>query len=71
MFNFAAEPGRDWIGANPTRGIKFMPQDERAKYVPPKQDVLRVILAADPDTQDYLWTLALTMGRMGEVNALT
>ena len=45
--------------------------DKQIKYVPPKEDVLRVILAADPDTQDYLWTIALTMGRMSEINRLT
>jgi integrase len=33
--------------------------------------VLRVILAADPNAQDYLWTIALTMGRMSEINRLT
>ncbi len=39
--------------------------------MPPAEDVLRVILAADPDKQDYLWTIGLTMGRMSEVNRLT
>ncbi len=43
----------------------------RIKYVPPKEDILRVMLAAKPDVQDYLWTIALTMGRMSEVNRLT
>ena len=28
-------------------------------------------LAADQETQDYLWTMALTMGRMSEINRLT
>ena len=64
-------PDRNWIDSNPTRGIQFFPVDKRIKYVPPKEDVLRVILAADPDTQDYLWTIALTMGRMSEINRLT
>ncbi|MDZ7598554.1 MAG: tyrosine-type recombinase/integrase [Desulfobacterales bacterium] len=54
-----------------TRGIEFFPVEKRIKYVPTKKDVLKVILAADLDTQDYLWTIALTMGRMGEINRLT
>ena len=29
-----------------------------------------MILAADPDTQEYLWTIALTLARVSEVNAL-
>jgi len=70
-FNFAMHPTRDWITHNPTRGIDFFPVERKIKYVPPKEDVLRVILAADPGTQDYLWTIALTMGRMSEINRLT
>jgi len=71
VFNYAMHPTRNWIVSNPTRGIQFFPVDKRIKYVPPREDVLRVILAADPDTQDYLWTMALTMGRMSEINCLT
>lgn len=29
------------------------------------------MLAAESDVQDYLWAIALTMGRMSEVNRLT
>ena len=32
---------------------------------------MSVIAAADPDTQDYLWAIKETMGRMGEINRLT
>ena len=64
-------PTRIWMDHNPTRGIDFFPVEKRVKYVPPKEDVLRVILAADPDAQDYLWTIAFTMGRMSEINRLT
>ena len=70
LFNWGLDPGRELISNNPTKGIKFMPEEERTRYVPPKQDVLRVIMAADPETQDYLWTIALTMGRVGEINRL-
>lgn len=63
-------PTRNWIEHNPTRGIDFFPVEKRIKYLPPKEDVLRVILAADSDTQDYLWTISLTMGRMSEINRL-
>jgi len=71
LFNFGMRPQRGWVSVNPTQGIEFLPVEKRTKYVPPKEDILRVILVADPDTQDYLWTLALTMGRMGEINRLT
>lgn len=69
LFNFGVSRG--WIKENPTKGIPFFPVEKRVKYVPPKEDVLRVISVADPDTQDYLWTIKETMGRMGEINRLT
>lgn len=71
LFNFGMHPARGWIEKNPTHGIAFFPVEKRIKYVPPKEDVLRVILAADPKTQDYLWAIALTMARMSEINRLT
>ena len=71
LFNFAMHPSRNWLDHNPTRGIDFFPVEKKIKYVPPKEDVLRVILAADSDTRDYLWAISLTMGRMSEINRLT
>ena len=70
LFNFAMHSTRNWISHNPTRGIDFFPVEKKIKYVPPKEDVLRVILAADPNTHDYLWAIALTLGRMSEINRL-
>ncbi len=64
-------PARGWIKKNPTHGIAFFPVEKKLKYVPPKEDVIGVIMAADPETQDYLWTISLTMGRMSEINRLT
>jgi len=68
VFNFGI--GRKWIANNPTQGISFFPLEKKVKYVPPKEDVLRVIMAADPDTQDYLYTIRETLGRMSEINRL-
>jgi len=69
LFNFGIS--REWIVENPTRGIPFFPVEKRVKYVPSKEDVLRVIAQADPNTQDYLWVIKETMGRCGEINRLT
>jgi integrase len=38
--------------------------------VPSGEDIDKVIAMADPDTQDYLWVIRETMGRMGEINRL-
>jgi len=69
LFNFGIRRG--WIKNNPTRNISFLPVEKRIKYVPPKEDVLKVIMAADPETQDYLWAIKESMGRMSEINRLT
>ncbi len=52
VFNFGIKRG--WITANPTQGIEFLPVDKKLKYVPSKEDVLKVLMAADADTMDYL-----------------
>jgi hypothetical protein len=31
-----------------------MPVERKLKYVPPIEDVVKVLLAADPDSQNYL-----------------
>ena len=69
FFNFGIQ--KRWITTNPTEEIAFFPLKKALKYVPAKEDVLSVIMAAEPDVQDYLWTLKETMGRMGEINKLT
>jgi len=68
LFNFGKS--REWILENPTRNIPFFPVEKKVKYVPSEGDVLRVIAGANPETQDYLWTIKETMGRMGEINRL-
>ncbi len=68
-FNFGRS--RQWVKMNPTDGINFIPVEKRVRYVPSPEDVARVILAADEETQDYLWTLRETMARISEVNRLT
>ncbi len=68
-FNFGVK--KSLITLNPTDGIEFFPIDKRKKYVPPKEDILKVIAAGDPEAQQYLWTIILTAGRVGEINNLT
>lgn len=61
---------KHWIEENPAKEVDFLPVKNRKKDIPSKEDLLKLILAADPDTQDYLWTIALTLGRVGEINRL-
>ena len=70
VFNFGI--GKKLIRENPTVGIDFFPDKGRKKkkMLPTREDLLKVISVADPDTQDYLWVLALTGARVGEVNQI-
>jgi len=61
----------DYSTCNPTQGIDFFPVEVKAKYIPPAEDIDRVISFATPDTQDYLWTIRDTLARVSEVNRLT
>ncbi|WP_145980998.1 tyrosine-type recombinase/integrase, partial [Desulfamplus magnetovallimortis] len=70
LFNFGVKAPRCLISNNPTVGMEFFPVDKNEKYVPSKEDVLKVINEADFSTQDYLWTIVYTMGRMSEINRL-
>jgi integrase len=67
-FNF----GIKWyyLSVNPTARMVFMPTEKRIKYVPSKEDIEKVLIAADADTRDYLYTIKETMGRMSEINQL-
>ena len=68
-FNFGLKKGL--VSGNPTMGLDFLPVEKRIKYVPPPQDIVKVIAAADPNTQDYLWAIRDTMARISEINRLT
>ncbi len=68
-FNFGKK--KRWTTYNPTDGIDFLPVVKKPKYVPPPGDIAKVIAIADRDTQDYLYTIHDTLGRMSEINRLT
>lgn len=67
-FNFGKK--RNLVLDNPLDGIEFLPVEKHVKYVPSAEDIDKVIAAADPDTQDYLWAIRETMARMSEINRL-
>jgi integrase len=69
LFNYGLK--RKLINESPFIGIDFFPIEKKKKYIPSKEDVFKVISAADPDTQQYLWTILLTAGRINEINQMT
>jgi integrase len=62
---------RKLVSDDPTAGISFFPVEKRIKYIPPTDDIDKVISCAAPDVQDYLWTIRDTMARVDEINRLT
>jgi len=58
------------VETNPADGLEFLPVEKKVKYVPPHEDIDKVIAMADPDTQDYLWAIRDTMARVSEINRL-
>jgi integrase len=67
-FNWGIE--EELIAANPVKGIKFFPEGSNPKYLPPADDIDKVISVASKDQRDYLLTLRETMGRSIEINRL-
>lgn len=68
VFNFGIN--QKLATSNPSDGIKFFPVEKKIKDVPSIEDIDKVISVADKDTQDYLWTIRETMGRVSEINRL-
>ena len=67
-FNFAKK--KRLIDKNPLDGIEFFSENKTKRYVPPSEDINKVIDFADPDTQDYLWIIRDTLARVSEINHL-
>ena len=67
-FNFGKR--KKFITDNPVDGIEFLPEEKKVKYVPSSEDIDKVIEIADQDSQDYLWCIRETMGRMSEINRM-
>ena len=67
-FNFAIK--KKMLLQNPTEDLSFLPVEKRIKYIPPLEDIDKVISIASKDVQDYLWTIRETMGRVSEINRL-
>jgi integrase len=69
LFNYGKK--KRLLGFNPLDGVDFLPVEKRVKYVPPVEDIDKVIDQASSDVQDYLWAIRETMARVSEINRLT
>ena len=49
---------------------RFFPVEKKVRYVPPVEDIDKVLTVPNPDTRDCLRTIKDTMGRLNEINSL-
>ena len=52
---------------NPCINIQKYPEEPKVKYVPPEEDIKKVIMAADPDDMDLIQIIYYTAGRISEI----
>ena len=57
----------DLVDKNPCKTIEPFPEQKAAKYVPPAEDIDRVLMVADQEEMDLLVCLYHTGGRIGEI----
>jgi integrase len=71
LFNFAINH-LEIINYNPVRKLEVMPHTPEKKHMPTEEEVLRLIVAADPETERPLIQVCLhTLGRIDEILRLT
>jgi len=56
---------------NPSLGLERFPEDPSVRYIPPVEDIDKVLMVADREEMDLLMVLYHTLGRIGEVLRLT
>lgn len=69
LFNWGMAQGL--VDSNPCAGIEPFPEDTPPRYVPPLEDIDRVILAAQGQDRDMVVVTHETAGRLGEILRMT
>jgi integrase len=71
MWNWHIENESLPLGANPWVRVEPMPEEDAVKLVPTREQVLKILMAADRDERDYLTFLIQSAARPGEIMRLT
>jgi len=69
VFSLAVKSGK--LSRNPCAGISFLPVERKAKIIPERDQVARVLLLANPMDRAYLTIVRFTAARINEINRLT
>jgi integrase len=68
LFNFGIE--MELLSDNPAQRIKYYPVHRQKKYIPPDEDVRKVLEMANNEQRMYLLVIINTLARVSEVNNL-
>lgn len=68
LFNHGLE--RNMISENPGGKIKFFAVEKKKKYIPPAEDVEKVLAVATPNQRRYLLAIINSLARVREINNL-
>jgi integrase len=68
LFNHGIE--RDLLSDNPAQKIKYFPVDKKKKYIPPLEDVNKVLAILLPKQKAYIAAIISTLARINEINKL-
>jgi integrase len=61
---------REMLSDNPAGRIKFYSVSKSKKYIPPREDIQKVLEAATPRQRQYLLAIIHTLARVNEINKL-
>ncbi|MFA4919864.1 MAG: site-specific integrase [Thermodesulfovibrionales bacterium] len=67
LFGYGARRG---LCENPAMGIDMFPVNPKKRYIPPLEDVVKVLEIANEEQRNYLLVLINTMARVSEINRL-
>jgi integrase len=68
LFNHGIK--RNWFTFNPANGIDYFGVERKTKYIPPIEDIEKVMEAASEEQRKYLTLIGMTLARVREINNL-
>jgi len=68
LFNWGIKKG--FTDYNPAARVDMMRVEKRKLYVPPQEDIEKVLAVANEEQRDYLWCIRDTLARSREINNL-
>ncbi len=68
LFSFGVQ--REWFSVNPAAKLKPFPVEKSKKYIPPVEDIIKVLGLAKPMDRLYLLMIIHTLARVREINNL-